>query len=170
MNFSKTRGAICGAVLGILVVGMFVACGGSTEDVGVGAAVDILDLSGEDALAVARENAAWPNRVFAVDDFQSAGWKLSKQLDSEGLEGASEVWYGFFAQKDVELWIYATHGDAREHGASAAQAILEESRGVDVLNSIRGGTSVYSAYAVAGNVLMFCEEAVSCDGLVAALE
>ena len=56
-------------------------------------------------------------------------------------------------------------------GAPVAQSILDEDRVVDVLNSIRGGTSVYSDYLVVGNVLMFCESSAgSCDVLAEQLE
>ena len=106
-----------------------------------------------------------PGSIFTTADMEAVGWKKSRQLDIGDLEGAKEIWYGFFDQKDIELWIYASFDDAVNLGARAAQSILDENRVVDVLNSIRGGTRVYSYYLVVGNMLMFCESASSCDVL-----
>ena len=110
-------------------------------------------------------SATSPGSIFTTADLEAVGWKKSKQLEIGDLEGAKEVWYGFFDQNDIELWIYASFDDAVSLGARAAQSILDENRVVDVLNSIRGGTRVYSYYLVVGNVLMFCESASSCDVL-----
>ena len=98
---------------------------------------------------------------------RSVSWKRSAQLDNSSLEGSIEIWYGFFNQRDIELWIYPTFDDAMSFGAPVAQSILDENRVVDVLNSIRGGTNVYAAYIVVGNMVMLCEiEIGSCEALV----
>ncbi len=151
-------------IAALLIGGLYSSCGQTADDSNE-IAIGILDLSGDEAVAVAIENSALPNSVLSVGDIEDAGWKKSKQLDGDGLQGTTGVWYGFYTQKDIELWIYTTPADARRMGAPAAQAILDESRGVDVLNSIRGGTSVYSAYGIIGNVVLFCEETESCNTL-----
>ncbi|MCH8910494.1 MAG: hypothetical protein IH867_07120 [Chloroflexi bacterium] len=149
MGIRKSANSLVAIALAVLIVGTVAGCSSSSDDSQSGSTSPIS-----------------PGSIFTVADVEAAGWKRSKQLESENLDRAQEAWYGFFNQEDIELWIYASSDDAMNFGAPAAQSILDEGRGVDILNSIRGGTSVYSAYLVVGNVLMFCESADgSCDVL-----
>ena len=149
---------------GLLVV-LAVACGGAAGDsdgVSVG--------EGSDSLFQNRLIAN-PGGNYSIDDFVSVGYKKSRQLTTESLPNVQDAWYGFFNQKDIELWLYPTHADAVEFGFPIAKSIVDDPGGVDPLNSIRGGTSVYGAHMVAGNVVMLCElEIGTCEALVAVVE
>jgi len=114
-----------------------------------------------------------PDRIYTIDDLIAAGWKKSDQLSVETLPKATEVWYGFFRQKDIEVRVYASHEDARQYGVEPAKATIDPDP------SARGGDhgpwtpmiASYGAYAVAGNLVMLCElELASCEALVEALK
>ncbi len=186
MEIRKRANSLVAIVVAVGIVGFVAGCGNLSDEIDLtladlspantevpsimntGAVAN--DTSSPDVASTAandspRESASpiSTEDILTMTDMEASGWKKSKQLDIGGLEGAKEVWYGFFNQKNIELWIYASSDDAVNFGAAAAQSILDEGRVVDVLNSIRGGTSVYSAYRVVGNVLMFCESADSCE-------
>ena len=116
---------------------------------------------------------ARPDRTYAIDDLVAAGWKKSAELSTETLPGATEVWYGFFKQRDIEVRVYASHEDAKEFGVAPARATI------DPEPSARGGDhgpwtpniAQYGAYAVVGNLVMMCElDLASCEALVEALD
>jgi len=114
-----------------------------------------------------------PDRTYTIDDLVAAGWKKSAELSTETLPSATEVWYGFFKQRDIEVRVYASHEDAKEFGVAPARATI------DPEPSARGGDhgpwtpniAQYGAYAVAGNLVMLCElELAACEALVEALD
>lgn len=155
MGIRKSAKTLVAIALVAVIGGLIAACGSSSDDAGASAT------SAQDAPVRLRDS------VYTVADLEAAGWKRSSQLDNSSLEGSIEIWYGFFNQRDIELWIYPTFDDAMSFGAPVAQSILNENRVVDVLNSIRGGTNVYAAYIVVGNIVMLCEiEIGSCEALV----
>lgn len=112
-----------------------------------------------------------PGRVYAVEDVVAAGWKRSKEFSTETVPHSTEIWYGFFNRKDIEVRVYASHDDALEHGvplAEEAVARIGAQRGAWNLLDF-GGASIakYQAYAVAGNLVMLCEtELAVCEGLI----
>ena len=116
---------------------------------------------------------ASPDRTYTVDDLLAAGWKKSDQLSAETLPGATEVWYGFFSQKDIEVRFYESHEAAKQLGIEPAEATIDASPGA------RGGDhgpwtpriARYAAYAVVGNMVMLCElELAPCEALAEALK
>ncbi|MEE8046473.1 MAG: DUF6810 family protein [Dehalococcoidia bacterium] len=107
---------------------------------------------------------------YTVDDLASVGYKKSKQLDIEALPNAQAAWYGFFNQKDIEVWVYETHQDALDFGVGPAEEIFGVKRapkvGISVLPTERF-VNKYGAYAVFGNLVMLCEsELATCEALI----
>ena len=117
-----------------------------------------------------------PDRVISFDDFVSAGWKKSREYDIDTVPGATEIWYGFFNQKDIEIRFYASHdaalGQGRDSAELAIDRKLRQGGQVGASNRGAGSTAVtkYTAYVVAGNTVMLCELAVkTCTDLVEAV-
>ena len=126
-------------------------------------------------------------RVHTVDDVVAAGWTKSKQYPIDTLPGASEVWYGFFEGKDIEVRVYPSPEDARKHGVGPAQEAVdagERSFGANrALLRLQYGhegkwttgelsdlaavlRTRYAAYLLAGNLVMLCETDVApCEDL-----
>tara|TARA_Y100000588_G_scaffold238295_1_gene251986 strand:+ start:655 stop:1125 length:471 start_codon:yes stop_codon:yes gene_type:complete len=110
------------------------------------------------------------DRTFTTDSFVAAGWKKSKEYDTATVPESTEIWYGFFEQKDIEIRFYQSHDSALEHGVPFAQESLQMHPGARIggVNTVRTG---YSAYAVGRNVVMMCElDLSSCETLIKALE
>ena len=106
--------------------------------------------------------------VFSMDDLVAQGYKKSKAFDTETLGGASEAWYGFFDQQDIEVRFYSSHADALELGVESAEEVIGITAGQrDYLIPV---VNLYPAYAVVGNTVMLCERQIStCEALIAAL-
>ncbi len=110
-----------------------------------------------------------PDRVYSVEDFLAIGWKKSKQLEVETLSHATDAWYGFYMQKDIELRFYDSHDTALAHGVPPAQETIKKDAGVRIGAATVWTVNIalYGAYAVAGNVVMMCElELASCEALI----
>ena len=110
------------------------------------------------------------DRTFTTDSFMAAGWKKSKEYDTATVPESTEIWYGFFNQKDIEIRFYQSYDSALEHGVPLALESLKKDPGARIggVNTVRTG---YSAYAVVGNVVMMCElDLSSCETLINALE
>jgi hypothetical protein len=105
----------------------------------------------------------YPDRTFTLEDFTAGGWKKSKQFATDTVPGSTDIWYGFYAQKDIEIRFYPSHAEAVGQGAeSAASAIDQKFReGGQVGASNRGaGSSAvtkYAAFVVLGNTVALCE-------------
>ena len=113
-----------------------------------------------------------PDRVYSVEDFLAIGWKKSKQLEVETLSHATDAWYGFYMQKDIELRFYDSHEAALTHGVPPAQETIKKDAGVRIGAATVWTVNIalYGAYAVAGNVVMMCElELASCESLINAM-
>ena len=106
-----------------------------------------------------------PDRTYTMDDLVAAGYKKSKQFDVDTVPRATDVWYGFFNQKDIEVRVYASHGDALEFGVDPAEEAIGRKAGQrDYLIPV---VNLYPAYMVVGNLVMLCErELAVCQGLV----
>ncbi len=164
MGIRKSARTLVAVALAAVIGGLIVACGGSTNDSSSSVASSA---SSPGAAPAESAPVRLQESVYTVADVEAAGWKRSSQLDNSGLEGSTEIWYGFFDQRDIELWVYPTFDDALSLGAPVAQSIMDENRVVDPVNSIRGGTNVYAAYVVVGNMVMLCETGIGyCDALV----
>ena len=110
------------------------------------------------------------DKTFTTDSFMAAGWKKSKEYDTATVPESTEIWYGFFNQKDIEIRFYQSHESALEHGVPLAEESLQMDAGARIggVTTVRTG---YSAYAVAGNAVMLCElDVSSCETLINALE
>ena len=125
-------------------------------------------------------------RSYTIDDVAAAGWTKSKQFPTETLPQASEIWYGFFEGKDIEVRVYASEEDALEHGAGPAQDAVDrgertfgENRALlrllyadgmwtsgelsDMQSSLK---TRYAAYLVVDNLVMLCETDLgACENL-----
>ena len=115
------------------------------------------------------------DRDFTPDSFVTAGWKKSKQYDTATVPESSEIWYGFFNQKDIEIRFYETHEAAVEFGVPAATSSIEgavkRSKGGKLLDFSGGSFTGYADYLVVGNAVLLCEfDRTRCDQLVANLE
>ena len=129
------------------------------------------DISVEDAAdAPTSPSIFHADRTFTTDSFVAAGWKKSKEYDIATVPESTEIWYGFFDQKDIKIRFYQSHESALEHGMPLAQESLQMDAGARIggVNTVRTG---YSAYAVVGNAVMLCElDLSSCETLINALE
>ena len=97
-----------------------------------------------------------PDSVFTADDVAAAGWKKSKELSSETLPGATSVWYGFYQQRDVEVRVYESQGEAISLGQDLADTAT--GRNKPQLTSMQNGTRTsYMSYAIVGNLILLCE-------------
>jgi len=155
-----------------------IACGSSSDS---DSSDDAADSGGaaaaetDDALAdVSR--ILNPDKSLSFDDYVAAGWKKSKQYDTETVPEATDIWYGFFNAKDIEVRFYDSHEIAKTAGfENAAEAIDQSFReGGQYGSSNRGaGSSAvtkYKAFAVVGNTVMLCEQSIdSCTALADAL-
>jgi hypothetical protein len=142
-----------------------VACGSSDSDSGdsgeSGSAAPAAEV--DDALSeVSRVMLA--DKTFTVDDYAAAGWKQNKQYDDiSTVPEATEVYFGFFNAKDIEVRVYASHDSAKTAGADDAAEDIDQSfrEGGQVGSSNRGAGSravtKFKAFAVAGNTVILCE-------------
>jgi hypothetical protein len=112
--------------------------------------------------------------TFTVENFEAAGFKLSKEFDTETVPLATNVYYGFASRRDIEIRKYASHADAMSAGVESALAILGRSPASNsaggIITSGNNRTS-YHAYLVAGNVVMLCQTDISaCEDLANAAQ
>ena len=147
------------ALISLVLVVVAPACTDS-DDNSVGDAVD----------APTSSSIFHADKTFTTDSFMAAGWKKSKEYDTATVPESTEIWYGFFNQKDIEIRFYQSHESALEHGVPLAEESLQMDAGARIggVNTVRTG---YSAYAVAGNAVMLCElDVSSCETLINALQ
>ena len=152
----------------ITVFSLLIACGSgsdSADDVAAPAT------EADDALAEVSKILV-PEKSFTFDDYVAAGWKKSKQYDTETVPQATDIWYGFFNAKDIEVRFYESHEIAKTAGfENAAEAIdqsFREGGQYGASNRGAGSSAVtkYKAFVVAGNTVMLCEQSVdSCIAL-----
>ena len=151
----------------VLVFAVFVACGSDSDSESSDVASKNTNDYGFEISTITK-----PDSVFSLDDVKSTGWKSSKEFPPDQLEGVSAVWFGFFQQKNLEVWFYDSHSDALELGVGPAEEIVAATRGVS-----GGGAGPYmkqvthyGAYGVVGNLLVLCEkEVLVCEDFAAAL-
>ena len=152
----------------LLLITLFALLGASAcGDAGDGDAGNSAENSAGDSIP---QSIFHPEQTFTTDSFVAAGWKKSKEYDTSTVPGSTEIWYGFFDQKDIEIRLYETHVSALKDGVPLAQEALLIDPGARIggVNTVRTG---YSAYAVVGNAVMMCELALSsCESLISALD
>ena len=148
-----------------LTLGVLIACGcqNSTSE----------DPSAKEG--VGTSSILLSDRNFTPDAFVKAGWKQSKQYDTTTVPESTEIWYGFFNQKDIEIRFYETHEAAVELGIPAATSSIEgavkRSKGGKLLDFSGGSFTGYADYLVVGNTVLLCEfDRTRCDQLIANIE
>ena len=148
-----------------LTLGVLIACGcqNSTSE----------DPSAKEG--VGTSSILLSDRNFTPDAFVKAGWKKSKQYDTTTVPESTEIWYGFFNQKDIEIRFYETHEAAIELGIPAATSSIEgavkRSKGGKLLDFSGGSFTGYADYLVVGNTVLLCEfDRTRCDQLIANIE
>jgi hypothetical protein len=109
------------------------------------------------------------DETFTIEQFETAGFKLSKEFDIDTVPLATNIYYGFASKRDIEIRKYASHADAMSAGVESALAILGRSPASNsaggIITSNNNRTS-YHAYLVAGNVVMLCQTDISvCENL-----
>ena len=109
-----------------------------------------------------------PSGVFTADDVVTAGWKKSKQLSPETLPDATNVWYGFYNQRDVEVRIYETHAAALSSGMGPADDATGRGKPAPfAVGGISATRMSYTTYAIVGNLILLCEVKIEdCQGLL----
>ena len=126
MSHWRVRAASVSLLL--LFTMLAVACGTDSGDApGAGGSDSTSDTNefGFETSVIAKESS-----IYDVDDVEAAGWKRSRELPSDELDGVSEVWFGFYQQKNLEVWTYESHAAAREKGSPLASQIVARTRGV----------------------------------------
>lgn len=129
--------------------------------------------------------------TFTRADIEATGYKVQREYDLDGLEGATAAYYGFWRIPDgdpidFEVRLYPSHADAVELGVSLADegsgtdaaldaedAVYKEGirdrRMVVGLGPGGGGRSGrgprYGDYAVYGNVVLLCQGAAVVQAL-----
>ena len=123
-------------------------------------------------------------KIFTIDDFKPANFKISHEYNVEGLVGAISATNGFWkpsgtVAKEYEMRFYASHSDAIELGtamaieASGETALLDEEdatwdeglrdrRAYFAAPSSHGSGTIqamYGGYAIYGNMVLLCEGA-----------
>ena len=138
-------------------------------------------------LIAACDSPPTEQRLYAIDEVAEAGWTKSRELPAESLPQASEVWYGFFQGKDVEVRVYPSEQDAIEYGTGPAQEAVArgertfgENRALLRLQYGHEGKwttgelsdlaatlkTRYAAYRFVGNLVMLCEtDLAACNSL-----
>lgn len=108
------------------------------------------------------------NSFYTVEDAVGAGWKQSKVFEASTLPHATAAVFGFFNQKDIEIWIYPSHSEAVDYGVGPAeQAVARKPGQTDYLIPV---VNRYHAYAIVGNLVLLCEtELADCEVLIARL-
>ena len=113
-----------------------------------------------------------PDAEFTLEDFINLGWKKSKSfpidvVDKNGesiTPDATEIWYGFFNRKDIEIRFYPTHELALSSGVQSAEnavgrAVNSNSKG-GIITSKNNRVS-YKSYLVSGNTVILCQDVLS---------
>lgn len=147
------------AAFAVAVLSTAVACGSDSESANTGEPA-----SGGSGVLEDRTFLR-TDAMFSMDDLVALGYKKSREFETETLGGASEAWYGFFEQKDIEVWVYGSHAEALNSGVPIAETVISKDPGqTDFLIPV---VNRYPAFAVAGNLVLLCErELATCEGLI----
>ena len=154
-------------LLTVLLIGILsaaISCGSGSEPNSSSVIEGELGLTGEesdDGLAEVSRIIAL-NKTLTFDDYVGAGWKKSKQYDTATVPEATDIWYGFFNSKDIEVRFYDSHEVANTAGFENAANTIDQSfrgSGTTVVTGTKG-TTKYRAFIVVGNTVMLCELSV----------
>ncbi len=158
MNHRKILSNSITVIIILMTVALLAGCGSSDS-----AAVNSIVESEEDPILKLQ-----PGGLFTLDNVVAAGWKKSKELSSETLPDATGVWYGFYDQRDVEIWIYPSHEIAVNSGRGPADVAIGKGKPAPfAVGGISATKKSYGAYGIVGNLVMMCEVKIEdCEGLL----
>jgi hypothetical protein len=149
-------------VLMIAGLSLAIACGASDSDSGGSDAAEPAAEVDEALNEVSR--VMFVDKIFTADDYSAAGWKQNKQYDDiSTVPEATEVYFGFYNARDIEVRVYASHDSAATAGSTDAAADIDQSfrEGGQVGASNRGAGSravtKFKAFTVVGNTVILCE-------------
>ena len=94
---------------------------------------------------------------YDVHMFKNLGWKASKEFPKDSLPRVTNIWYGFFKQKDIELRFYSSHSDLKNYGIKEAELTVSMGKPEWHQGGIDKTRLSYGAYLIAGNVIIMCE-------------
>ena len=119
MSKTDWRCRAAAIVVGAVVCAAVAACGSEGAEESEGSAV-------EGAVGSQTQKIRPGDRVYALEDLTSVGFKKGRTYDVEGLTGAVSAYYGFwgsdpYERDDYEVRFYASHEDAVEHGTALAE-------------------------------------------------
>ena len=97
---------------------------------------------------------------YSAQMFRTFGWKASKEFPKDSLPKATNIWYGFFKQKDIELRFYNSHSDLKTYGVKEAELTVSMGKPEFHQGGIDKTRLGYGAYLIAGNVIIMCEAEV----------
>jgi len=98
---------------------------------------------------------------YSAEMFKIFGWKASKEFPKDSLPKATNIWYGFYKQKDVELRFYNSHSDLKTYGINEAELTVSMGKPEFHQGGIDKTRLGYGAYLIAGNVIIMCEAEVN---------
>ncbi len=162
MNRRKKLSSLIAVIVAVMTMILLAGCGSN----GPGAVSGTVET--DDVLIPMFQ----PDGVFTLDDVIAAGWKKSKELSSETLPDATSVWYGFYNQRDVEIWIYPSHDIAISSGTDPADVAVGKGKPAPfAVGGISATKKSYGAYGIVGNLVMLCEVKIDdCEGLLNAIK
>ena len=119
----------------------------------------------EDSGEIVTSKIIEDKNIYNIDDLINAGWKKNKQFDNSEFPDTNGIWYGFFQKRDIEVWIYNSHDDAKKFGVPYAEESIQKRPGQTDYMIPR--VNRYHAYVIFGNMLLLCEDQVSdCQKLI----
>ena len=162
MNRRKKLSGLIAVIIAVMAMTLLAGCGSN----GPGTVSNTVEI--DDVLIPMFQ----PDGVFTHDDVIAAGWKKSKELSSETLPDATSVWYGFYNQRDVEIWIYPSHDIAISSGIDPADVAVGKGKPAPfAVGGISATKKSYGAYGIVGNLVMLCEVKIDdCEGLLNAIK
>ena len=108
-------------------------------------------------------------KIYTIDDLINTGWKKNKQFDNSEFPETQGIWYGFYEKRDIEIWIYDSHIDAKKFGVSYAEEAIQKRPGQT--DYLIPRVNRYHAYLIFGNLLLLCEDQLSdCQKLIDKLD
>ncbi len=123
----------------------------------------------ENSNALSKSHINNIDKIFNVDDFVEAGWKKSKEFitdakDNEGnliTPNATEIWYGFYKRKDIEIRFYENYMQSsvagKESAENAVSRAVNANAGGGIITSTNNRVS-YQSYVVSGNTVILCQD------------
>jgi len=152
-------------VFTLLAFAVVAACGSENQESDAVTPSD--KASATDSIGSENSQIVTSSTNYSIDDFVAVGYKAVTQFELETLPGATDAWYGFFSQKDIELRFYESHSAALKQGVAPAEVAVNKG----AVGYSKQPPRRFEAYAVVGNVVMLCElELESCELLIDVLD